>query len=414
MVKANELVATGLASPYQSNKPTVYCYKSVGEKAKIPCVYRKRLNTYPLVEFPSPLLPLRSDQEKVLQEMNAICVEPTDRSCIGVFGHIYTGFGKSPTASVFAAQKKGPILIFCDRDSVRQGWIGTWKEFFNMDVHAATGDTLGRHDVCICSIQLASLHLDTYKQDFGHYCTVICDEADNLCTQNAVNVLLELAPRYLLGLSATVRRADGLDSVLDIFWGPRKKWIQRLKEFGETCSMTLNILYTSFHVESTFNRKGNLDWTAMAQVVSGIHERNLLIRNLCILHSKSKILILVKTKDHVSTLASMLREASVDVSTYFDRDSSYYDAHVLLATLSKAGRGYDDKQVSSAYDGRRFDILILGMTMKNADQPLGRALRGDKLQVYLLVDDNSTMKKHADEMKKTNSRRGAVICEEYI
>ena len=52
--------------------------------------------------------------------------------------------------------------------------------------------------------------------------------------------------------------------------------------------------------------------------------------------------------------------------------------------------------------------------MKNADQAMGRGLRGDKLNLYLLVDDNSTMKNHSDDMKKINSKRGAIINEEYI
>lgn len=443
MVKAQDLVVKGTASQYLVERPTIYCYKKEeGKGAIIPCRYNKRKREYESVKFPQPSLPLRPEQEKVLQEMRAICdrqkadakqlyLEKGEGSlveedsidakkgdgfvaCHTIFGHIYTGFGKSPTGSIFAAQQEGPILIFCDRDAVRRGWVGTWKQFFDIEPYCATGDILGKHNVCICSIQLAVLHAEKFKDDFKHYKVVICDEADTLCTQKAVNVLLELAPKYLLGITATVRRNDGLDKVLDVFWGARKDWIQRLKEFGESCSMVLNILHTPFHVESIYNRKSSLDWMGMAQMVSAIHERNIMIRNLCISHMNAKILILTKTKDHVEVISSLLRDVCIDTSTYYDKDKTYYDAHVLVATLSKAGRGYDDKQVSAAFDGRRFDVLILCMTMKDADQALGRALRGESLIVYLLVDDNPTMKNHAEEMKRVNSKRGATINEEYM
>jgi len=446
MVKTSELEVKGTASQYLSERPVIYCIKKVDDKHHIPCIYHKKEGQYKHIDFPEPNIPFRNDQIKVMDEMEEICKKqqlqaekeyeedielqkkdpskPTRRMkdengnvvvathCI--FGHIYTGFGKSAVSSYFAAKKKGPILIFCNTDAVRQGWIGTWKEFFGIEPVQASGSTLGRHDVCICSIQLAVLHTDEYRDDLKHYKTVICDEADTLCTQLAVNVLLELKPKYLIGLTATVRRNDGLDKVLDVFWGPRKGWIQRLKEFGETCTMTLNILYTPFQIDSVYNRKNSLDWMAIAQTTSNLYERNLLIRNLCLLHMKSKILILTKTKDHVELLRDMLQEVRVDVSTYYERAKSYYDAQVLVCTLSKAGRGYDDKQVSAAFDGRRFDVLILCITMKDADQALGRALRGETLSVYLLVDNNSTMKNHAEEMKKINSRRGAIIVEEYM
>lgn len=414
MVKATDLIVKGTASQYLSTVPTVYCFKKLSERgAVLPCRFSKKTREYKVVDFPAPTVQLRPDQEKVLSEMNAL-VESQTEICHTIFGHIHTGFGKSAIGSIFGASKKGPILIFCGTDSVRQGWIGTWKDFFGIDVHAASGHVLGRHDVCICSIQLAVLHAESFSEDLKYYKTVICDEADTLCTQLSVNVLLDIAPEYLIGLTATVRRNDGLDKVLDIFWGPRKDWIKRLKEFGEDSSMTLNILYTPFHVESIYNRKNALDWMSMAQEVCSIPERNTLIRNLCLMHMNSKILILTKTLNHVDLLATSFKSVGIDVSTYCGSAKTYHDAHVLIATLSKAGRGYDDLRVSAAFDGRRFDILILCITMRDADQALGRALRGNNLTAYLLVDDNTTMKNHAEEMKRVNSKRGAIIKEDYI
>lgn len=152
----------------------------------------------------------------------------------------------------------------------------------------------------------------------------------------------------------------------------------------------------------------------MALNVANIDERNISIRNLCLMHMKSKILILCKRKEHVENLSKMMRNTGMDVSTYFDSNKTYYDAHVLIATLSKAGRGYDDAQVSAAFDDRRFDVLIMAMTMKNADQALGRGLRGDYLRCYLLVDENSVMKSHSEKMKNENAKRGANIIEEFI
>jgi hypothetical protein len=41
-----------------------------------------------------------------------------------------------------------------------------------------------------------------------------------------------MCPRYFLGESATITKENGLDKMLDKFWGERKHWIIRQKEFG--------------------------------------------------------------------------------------------------------------------------------------------------------------------------------------
>lgn len=419
MVRTTELVAQGTASQYMDDRPMVFCYKKLATGGScIPCRYSTRKREYAEVSFPEPTITLRPEQDKVLKEMEALCMRQKEENpnivCHPIFGHIHTGFGKSPTSCMFAIRQKGPVLIFCDRDCVRQGWISTWKEYFGINAHSATGSTLGKHDVCVCSIQLATRYTDSYRDDLKHYKVVICDEADTLCTQLAVNVLLDVSPMYFIGLTATVRRNDGLDKVLDILWGPRKHWIQRLKEFGEDASMTLTFIYTKIPVQNVYNRKQALDWMSMAQYVSSLHDRNLLIRNLCLLHSRDKVLILTKTLEHVDIIHTMLKETNIDVSTYCRTAKTYYDAHVLVATLSKAGRGYDDERLSAAFDGRRFNRLILCMTMRDAEQALGRVLRGKELQVYVLVDDNPSMINHAENMKNINSKRGASIVDVYM
>lgn len=372
-------------------------------------------HSYTEVAFPTPTVTLKPDQEKVLDEFSSLERKQFDtgKKCACLFGHIYTGFGKSITAAMYAVKRKLPILIIINSDPVRQGWYNTFKDMFGVTPRLASGAELGKHDVCILSIQLAVLH--KFGRDaYSHYGTIICDEADTLCTQLAVNELVDMTPKYFLGLTATVRRNDGLDKVLDIFWGARKDWVVRLKEFSESCSLDLHIIHTPHVVQNIYDRGGSLNWMSMADYVANIPERNMFIRNLALLHFNDKILVLCKRKEHVQTLTDMWRAVGADVATYYDTAKTYYDAHILVATVSKAGRGYDDKQVSAAFDGRRFNVLILVMTMKDADQALGRGLRGDYLHCYLLVDQNQTMLSHAEKMKSINLKRGARILEDHI
>lgn len=412
MVSTNDLVVRGKASPWKDKNPIIYCLKELPNgNVHLPCTYMEKVKEYTPVQFPEMKTTLRPDQQVCLDEL--LSKIDKDKACNCIFGHIYTGFGKSRLFLSLAIQFNLPVLIICNSDSVRTGWINECKESLGIDPHIA-GKTLGEAPITIVSIQMCVHHKYGRKQ-YGYYGVVIVDEADVYCTQKSIHEIVDLYPRYLLGCSATVvREGDGLDKVLDVFWGPRNNWVVRLKEFGKTCSMELHLLYTPYKIDYIYNVQGKMDWGSMIANSTYIEERNMFIRNLCILHQDRKILILCKTKSHTETLFQMLKDVGEDVSTYYEKMKTYYDAHILIATISKAGRGYDDKQISAAFDNRRFDVLIMTMTMRDSTQALGRTLRGNWLICYLLVDDNPTMKKHAAIMRDSNEKKGASIIEEYI
>lgn len=416
-MKASDLTVQGIDSPYNDKAGKVYCYRIVGQdkEAYLPPRFNITHGEYDTIDFPEPSMTLRPEQDKVISDIDTL-MSNQDGPCKYAFCHIYTGFGKTVVGAHFAMKKKLPILVLVNSDAIRQGWINTFQDqglTLGQELHTASGSELGKHQVCILSVQLAVRH-KFKRKEYAHYGTVLIDEADVMCTQLAVNEMVNMYPRYMIGMSATVSRQDGLHKVLDIFWGSRSQWIIRQKTFGETSSMDIRVVHTGFHIESKRNRRGALDWTSMATDVMNIWERNIMIRNLCLLHRDKKILVLCKRKDHVEILVDLLSKAGEDVGSYYGNARSYYDANVLVATISKAGRGYDDKQVSRSFDGRRFNMIILVMTMKDADQAIGRGLRGTSLLLYVLVDDNPTMKNHADSIMRLNAKRGATITEDYM
>lgn len=419
-LKVKDLIITGKTSPYKKKPPTVQCIRvpSPG-KVILPCRFNKIPSTYRTVDFGEPHIELRPEQRMVMAEIEAEMVRQQGQGvvCKTVFCDVHTGFGKSAIGSIIAARQKGPILIICDTDAVRKGWIGTWKEFFHRDITVAQGSILGDHDVVIMSMQLAKIHKYGPEQ-YRSYKTVICDEADTLCTQEGADIILNLRPELLIGLTATTRKANGLDKVLDIFWGERKHWIVRKKEFGEELFMDIFLVHTRFQIDSIHNRLG-LDWGEMLKNAYSIHERNILIRNLCIMHQNRKILIFTKSVKHLEILVQMLRDVGEDVAFYYKNMGSksspmtYFDAHILIVTLGKGGRGYDDKQVSMDFDGHRFDMLIFCQTMNDTEQALGRS-RSMECSAYILVDNNDTMKNHSDKIKDVNLKRGAKVRDIYM
>lgn len=406
---------------FYGKSQTIRCFKVISEgdknnprRSRIPCSFVPARKEFTTVDYPPLKTPLLPRQESVLTEMRDKLAQYQEGQCKTLFGHIYTGFGKTILFLSLAIELKVPIIIFVDSDVVRTGWKETIQDELNITPYIPSGPILEAHNICIMSIQTARTHKYGFKA-YSHYGVAIIDEADRYCTQLAVDELLDLRPKLLIGTSATVTRPDGLDKILDIFWGKRNNWVVRLQDYKiNSKDVTLHMVYTSHDVETLQGRTNKPDWQAMQANVAAIPERNESIKNLCIAHARDKILVLCKGIQHVQELVTLLCDSGMDAAPYFGNIKEYYDAHILVATLPKAGRGYDDARVSKEFSGIRFNLLICTCTMKDADQAFGRALRGDATRIYLFVDRNSIMMNHARAIKSVQQKRGAKIVEEFI
>ncbi len=86
--------------------------------------------------------------------------------------------------------------------------------------------------------------------------------------------LLYVTPRYLIALSATSYRSDGLDALFPIFFG-KEKIIRELIE---------NIVFTGLihHLNHKLNRNyGKMDWNALLEDQASNENRNKLIVTSC-------------------------------------------------------------------------------------------------------------------------------------
>lgn len=435
MVLSKNLEVYGFASQYKKkDNPLIKCYKYVDDDIYIPSIYNVKSIKYDYVDFPDVNLESlgnvdkANDQMKVISEIEDMIINQTKLSndeifkldandpntCIShpIMCDITTGFGKSAIGLYLISKFKGPALIVYRSDSICQSWMMSISKLLHIKPHIASNGTLGKHNLCLMSMQLA-LKNDFKRSDYIHYKTIILDEVDTLCTQRAVYQILEMYPKYLIGMTATPHREDGLDKVLDVFFTHRKNWIKRNKVYDDKKIVKLISVYTNINIGSTYHKSGTIDWNGISNKVSNIYERNILIRNICLMHQDMKGLIICKTKDHVQTLYNLFLEIGEDVAMYYDKYYNYIDSRITIITMSKGGRGFDDENVAVDHDGIRFGFIIKTLTMKNTDQANGRG-RGKYTIIYTLVDDNTIMKNHIKQEQKNEGKCGAKLLDVYI
>jgi hypothetical protein len=105
----------------------------------------------------------------------------------------------------------------------------------------------------INAINVSKLERDAYK--FIGFCIV--DECHMIMSEILSKCMWSIEPKYLLGLSATPYRMDGLNDMISAYFGSHRV-VQNIKR--------KHIVYkvnTKLTIDFTYNRFGKMDWNSL-------------------------------------------------------------------------------------------------------------------------------------------------------
>ncbi len=323
---------------------------------------------------------------------------------------LHTGFGKTVMALYLASKIKLKTIILCHRKIIVDQWISSIKKYIPDATYSILGETPTKKarkedpnlliddedpDFIIANvINVPKKSKDFYK-DIG---LIIVDEIHTVCTNSFSKSLLYIFPKYLIGLSATPFRTDGMDRIIELFCGPEIVYRKLSKPFN------IYKLNTDYKPDSKLNITGKLDWNSVLEGQATDVSRNELIVNLCRYFLNRNILVLVKRKEHALKLMSILKQYGEEVDVFMDTQRTFnYDCRILIATYSKGGVGFDHPKL---------DMLISGADVEEGfQQYIGRIFRRDDVSpIYIdLIDNMSTIKKHSVTRLKICKELGGIV-----
>ena len=329
------------------------------------------------IPFKGELLPrqqaIRKQSLEILQRTGSILL------CL------HTGFGKT-IFTLFLLSKIGlRALVLCHRSVIIQQWIESVQRYLpELTVAVLEPSALDKSvnaDIVIANpINVPKVDA-VWFEPFG---LVVIDEVHTICTSQFSKALFQFTPSYLIGLSATPYREDGMDRLLELYLGPEMIY-RGMKRFFNAYRLPTNVV---LRVEKTADDRVN--WNALLSQQSVSDERNRLICKLSWYFGQRNILILVKLKEHALKLQHLLQQLGEDVDCFIDTDKHCnYSCRVLIATYSKGGVGFDHPKL---------DMLIAGADVEaNFMQYLGRVFRRDDVTpIYVdLRDELQMMVKHS-------------------
>ena len=230
-----------------------------------------------------------------------------------------------------------------------------------------------------------SLAQCTYPPDFlKTFGLVIVDEMHVLAAKSLTAVLPLLPSRYVLGLTATPERPDGLEHVLYWLVGPQSFVYKRIPSItGLTGTVIVEKKECKFTIQEKYTFRGELDFTNTLVQLSKQPERNVYIQTLIrhLMTQRKKVLVVTAYIDHALELQKDFPGSFFLYSKATKEhiaNSKKPEATLLFATYGYLSVGYDDEDL---------DALILATPRSGVQQTVGRIERTKEGKLVPLVYD---------------------------
>lgn len=392
----------GSAPKYVKNTEEIVPYRIADGHVHIPLAYafhslqcslpsRKQLSS--ILEDKSVCENLRPAQKEILDSV----VQHVGAHHTALLA-LHVGFGKSIIAIVMANKIRLRTIIIVHRVLLAKQWkesLEKWCPSHICHIFNPIKKMPDEFDFLICTVLNVPKLERTITDSIGF---VIVDECHLISTAHFSKSLNYLHPRYMIGLSATPYRKDGMDKLMDIYFGDKR------------FSRVLRLVHTVYKLETNFepriqlNRNGEMDWNVILDQQCNHGRRNQMIVSLCSLFPDRRILILCKRVKQAEVLLELAMEKNLLATSLVGNSNSFAkDAHILIATVQKAGVGFSHDVL---------DMLILASDVEEYYiQYLGRVTRRPDVTPVIIdiVDKNKTLQNHFRTRKKVYEEIGGVI-----
>jgi superfamily II DNA or RNA helicase len=333
---------------------------------------------------------LRDDQ---LEPYNCILSACKEKG--GGILSLMTGGGKSIIALKTIVDLGKRALIIVNKISLKAQWE---REIATFIPNAKVGIIQGRKlkdgiencDILIGMLQSLS-QIDYPKELFENIGTSVYDEVHNVSSRTYSKVLFKTTSQYMIGLSATPHRADGLSYLF--------KWhigdiVYKSTSDRKGLSPIVNVykLNSKEYTSSTL-KNGRLNYSEMLNNLTKMENRNEYIldtiRNLAS-DTRRKILVLSDRREHLKSLHMKLKsDDNPDLCGLFlgsmkiDQLEKSKSSQVIFATYKAFGEGVSERDLNTL-------VLITPKKCNdsgNLDQIVGRIFRKEHTDINPMIID---------------------------
>ena len=329
---------------------------------------------------------------------------------------LHTGFGKTCLGLYLISALKLKTVVVVHKEFLLRQWIERIEQFLPDAkvgrIQASKMDVEDK-DIVICMLQSLSMK-DYPKEIFQDFGFAIYDEVHHLGAEVFSRAFFKLTTEYSLGLSATMKRKDGLTKVLNWFLG---NVVCKVERKGED-NVLVKVL--RYHVEDDdFNKleldyRGSIKYTTMIKKICEFNRRSefilKVIKNLLKKNNDQQIIVLGHQKKLLAYLHDAIKHRNIATVGYYvggmkEKDLKISEGkQVIIATYAMAEEGLDIKTLTT---------LVMATPKVDVTQSVGRILRQKRKEslVVDIVDSHVIFEKHFNKRKTFYKRQKFKIVE---
>ena len=340
-------------------------------------------------DFPEIKYELRDEQKdaikKVMKKDFSICVAPP-------------GFGKTLIGAVMIKNREVNALVLVNKNMLLDQWVERFVDYFGYSKKdiGILGKSKNRLNG---KLDIATMQsLKNQAELIKNYSFVIVDECHHIPAVTFEQIIKKFSGKYLLGLSATPNRKDGLETILyqqlgKVSYEYRKK---------RTLTHQLKVVNTNFISEAD-------NYAQLINDISTNEERNNIIIEEIKKYINRKILVLTDRIEHINLIEELLIKNNLNYVSIHgslskkEQQKSLDEIEnnsLILATTSYFGEGIDFPHLNTiifatpiSYYGRL--VQYLGRVGRDGQECLAIDLVDSKNAML-----NSTFKKRAEGYKQ--------------
>lgn len=328
---------------------------------------------------------------------------------------IDTGLGKTVIALNILTKLNVKTLIIVHKEFLMNQWIERIEEFIPTakvgKIQGSKKDIEGK-EIVIGMLQ--SLSMKDYDYElFNSFGLTIIDEVHHMGAEVFSQALYKVVTKYMLGLSATMDRKDGLTSVFKMFIGDIIHTEKRKQENNNVIVRRIDYKIDDEEFnEIKYNFRGDVCYSSMINKLCLYNRRSefiiKLLKALFNENNNQQILILGHNKNLLKYLYDSIEHNNIESVGYYlggmkqnDLKISE-DKKIIIATYSMASEGLDIKSLTT---------LLMVTPKSDVVQCVGRILRSkhENPMVIDIVDQHDIFKRQYYKRKKFYSEQKYLI-----
>lgn len=296
---------------------------------------------------------------------------------------LQTGGGKTVCALYIASQLKLPTMVLVNNTFLKDQWVERIQKFLpKARIGFVQGDVIEIENKDIVVAMLQSLALKEYPiNTFKPIGLVIVDECHHIASEAFSQSIPKITSKYMLGLSATPERKDGLMHVINWFLGP----ILYKSDTSDKIDEKVNVEFYEYDPKDPvfskviYNDAGVMFTSLMINKLVEYEARNRFLVDILsdVYEEKHRnILVLSDRVEHCEKLFNLLDPKIQDVSCILSRgtnsktrDEWYIHKRIFIATYHMC---------KEAFDLEKLNTLMISTPRPDVDQIVGRIMRTEK------------------------------------